>query len=72
MTQTAKEFIEKMTSENESVTVEGLMIQFAKMHVEEALKSAHYAAVWELDGRAWDNVYNKKFILKSYPESKIT
>lgn len=72
MTQTAKEFIEKMTSENESVTVEGLMIEFAKMHVVEALKSAHHAAVWELDGRAWDRVYNKKFLLLSYPESKIT
>lgn len=68
---TAKEFIEKMTSENESVTVEGLMIEFAKMHVQEALKSAHYAAVSTLDGRSWDCVYNRKFLLIAYPDSKI-
>lgn len=72
MIYSAKEFIEKMTSENESVTVEGLMIEFAKMHVSETLKSAHYAAVSTLDGRAWDCVYNKRFLLQCYPESKIT
>lgn len=68
---TAKQFIEKMTSENESVTTEELMIEFAKMHVDEALKSAHYAAVSTLDGRAWDTVYNKKFLLLAYPKSKV-
>jgi hypothetical protein len=68
---TAKEFIEKMTSENESVTTEVLMIEFAKMHASEALKSAHYAAVSTLDGRAWDCVYNKRFLLLAYPDSKI-
>jgi hypothetical protein len=71
MIYSAKEFIEKMTSENESITVEGLMIEFAKMHVRESLKSAHYAAVWELDGRAWDRVYNRKFLLECYPDIKI-
>lgn len=71
MTQTAKEFIEKMKLENENITTEELMIGFAKIHVEEALKSAHHAAIWELDGRAWDRVYNKRFLLQSYPDSKI-
>jgi hypothetical protein len=47
------------------------MIEFAKMHVRESLKSAHYAAVWELDGRAWDRVYNRKFLLECYPDIKI-
>ena len=68
---TAKEFIEKMTSENEGITTEELMIGFAKMHVGDALKSAHYAAVSTLDGRAWDVVYNKKFLLLAYPNSKV-
>lgn len=67
----AKELIEKMRSENEEVTVEELMIEFAKIHVKKSLQAAHDAAVWELDGRSWGNVYNKKFLLDSYPDSKI-
>lgn len=72
MVLSAKEFSEKMTAENTGVTTDEIMIEFAKEHVKEALLSAHYAAVNELDGRAWDNVYNKRFLLKAYPENKIT
>jgi hypothetical protein len=49
-----------------------LMIEFTKMHVEEVLKYAHQSAVWELDGRAWERVYNRRFLLECYPDSKIT
>jgi len=71
MTLSAKEFIEKMKLENENITTEELMIGFAKVHVEESLKSAHNDAKWHFNGRAWDDVYNKRFLLKSYPDSKI-
>ena len=64
---TAKELIEKM----EGSTTEELMIEFAKIHVREALRSAHHSAVSEMDGRGWTNVYNKRFLLECYPESKI-
>ena len=67
----AKELIEKMTLENPNITTEEMMIEFAKVHVRESLQAAHHAAVWELDGRAWDRVYNKRFLLQSYPDSKI-
>ena len=64
---TAKELIEKM----EGSTTEELMIEFAKMHVRESLRSAHDAAIFEMDGKGWTNVYNKRFLLECYPESKI-
>ena len=64
---TAKELIEKMSG----ATTEELMIEFAKLHVNATLTAAHYAAVSNLDGRAWDCVWNKKFLLQCYPESKI-
>ena len=51
--------------------LEQLMIEFAKMHVQAALMAAHKSAVWELDGRAWDRVYNKRFLLQAYPADKI-
>jgi hypothetical protein len=64
---TAKELIEKMKGS----TTEELMIEFAKMHVRESLRSAHDAAVSGIDGRGWTNVYNKRFLLECYPENKI-
>ena len=52
-------------------TVEEVLIGFTKMHVQAALMAAHKSAVWELDGRAWDRVYNKRFLLQAYPADKI-
>lgn len=40
MTQTAKEYIEKNNQGSFGLTQEALMIEFAKMHVTEALKQA--------------------------------
>lgn len=71
MEQTAQEFMEKMMTQNENITMSEIMIEFAKEHVKAALQSAHHAAVYELDGRAWDKVYNKKFLLQSYSEDRI-
>ncbi len=71
MVLSAKEFSEKMTTENPDVTANEIMIEFAKEHVKAALQSAHYAAVYELDGRAWDKVYNRRFLLQCYSEDKI-
>ena len=51
--------------------LENMMIEFAKMHVEAALMAAHRAAVREMDGCAWDRVYNKKFLLEAYSVDKI-
>lgn len=68
----AKEFSEKMVLENPDITANEVMVEFAKEHVKAALSAAHYAAVSNLDGRAWDCVYNKRFLLQSYPENKIT
>ena len=68
---TARELLDKMVSENPSVDTTEIMIEFAKIHVTKALESAHYQAVCNLDGRAWDSVYEKRFIIKSYSETNI-
>ena len=50
---------------------EEMMIEYDMMHVRKSLMAAHYAAVSTLDGRAWDCVYNKKFLLQCYPEAMV-
>ena len=67
-TVTAKELIKQLGG---VMNTEELMTEFARMHVRKALTAAHYAAVSTLDGRAWDTVYNKKFLLQCYPENLI-
>lgn len=68
---TAEEFLKKMVLDNEEVSMIDVMVQFAKEHVRSALTAAHYEAVSQLDGRCWSMVYEKGFILKSYPEHRI-
>jgi hypothetical protein len=68
---TAEEFLKKMVLDNEEVSMVDVMVEFAKEHVKSALMAAHYDAVSQLDGRCWSMVYEKRFILKSYPEDKI-
>jgi hypothetical protein len=68
---TAEEFLKKMVLDNEEVSMVDVMIQFAREHVKLALLAAHHSAVSELDGRCWNEVYEKRFILKSYPENKV-
>ena len=67
-TVTAKELIKQLGG---IMNTEELMTEFARMHVRKSLTAAHYAAVSTLDGRAWDTVYNKKFLLQCYPENLI-
>jgi hypothetical protein len=71
MDRDAKEFIGEMMLDNPNITMSEIMIEFAKIHVKSALASAHNAAVFEMDGRCWSNLYNRKFILESYPEDRI-
>jgi hypothetical protein len=67
-TVTAKELIKQLGG---IMNTEELMTEFARMHVRKSLMAAHYAAVSTLDGRAWDTVYNKKFLLQCYPEDMV-
>ena len=67
-TVTAKELIKQLGG---IMNTEELMTEFARMHVRKSLMAAHYAAVSNLDGRAWDTVYNKKFLLQCYPEDMV-
>jgi len=66
---TAKKFLKK----HAPCSTEGFMIEFAKIHVEEALKAASEKA--ELDGDEGSNfdyiIVDKESILNSYPESNI-
>ena len=71
MDRNAKEFMDEMMVNNPSITMSEIMVEFAKIHVKSALASAHNAAIFEMDGRCWSNLYNRKFILESYPDNKI-
>lgn len=68
---TAKDWARLVGEDGNGSTVEEVLIGFATMHVQAALMAAHKSAVWELDGRAWDRVYNKRFLLQAYPADKI-
>jgi hypothetical protein len=68
---TAKDWARLVGEDGNGSTVEEVLIGFATMHVQAALMAAHKSAVWELDGRAWDRVYNKRFLLQAYPVDKI-
>ena len=48
-----------------------LMIEFAKLHVEAALKEADAQAEHLLPEGCWDLLEDVNFILNSYPESNI-
>lgn len=68
---TAQELFDKMVSENPNVEVTEIMIEFSKLHVNKALREAHTQAANIMDGRCWQNVYDRRFILKSYSETNI-
>ena len=74
---TAKQFLKK----HAPCSTEGFMIEFAKLHVEAALKAAsekaklikkenrvHYQGEWWSE---FENVLDTKSILKAYPKSNI-
>jgi hypothetical protein len=68
---TAKELFDKMLEENDECTSTEMMIEFAKLHVEQALKEASEIDV--VSGRSYKHraEHDKKSILNSYPSSNI-
>lgn len=69
MTPTAKEFWNKACRTDELKSPADIMIDFAKMHVEEALQKAYENADLEYYG---DEVcYNRDSILNAYPLENI-
>lgn len=62
---TAKELFDKMISENDETTSTEMMIEFAKLHVEAALKEAEKSIKIGLSQKA------KDLILNSYPLTNI-
>lgn len=69
MIPTAKELFNKMLEENDECMSTEMMIEFAKLHVKEALQKAYENADLEYYG---DEVcYNKDSILNAYPLENI-
>jgi hypothetical protein len=77
---TASEFYQNYIEENNHdshIDIEEMMIEFAKMHVEAALKEASENAetedVWEgnTGSEYCDTIVNKDSILNSYPLENI-
>jgi hypothetical protein len=67
-TVTANELVKQLGG---IMNTEEMMVEFARMHVRKSLMAAHYAAVNTLDGRAWDTVYDKRFLLQCYSEDMV-
>jgi hypothetical protein len=75
---TAKEFLKYFLEENPSSTFDECMIEFAKYHVEQALKAASENATQQriIGGYGYPNksnkiVINKNSILNAYPLENI-
>ncbi len=74
---TAKELFDKMLSDNDETTSTEMMIEFAKLHVQSALKQASEKAkiTYEYSGNTGseycDEFVDKDSILNSYPLENI-
>lgn len=71
---TSKELFDKMLSENDEVTSTEMMIEFAKLHVEQSLKLASKKAKIVdvgIDYAITEWVVDKDSILNSYPLENI-
>jgi UDP-N-acetylglucosamine 2-epimerase len=66
---TAKELFDKMLSDNDEVTSTEMMIEFAKLHVEAALKEATKSLPY--DDKMNQSLLDSMAILNSYPLSNI-
>ena len=66
---TAKELFDKMLEENEECTSTEMMIEFAKLHVEAALKGA--CATLPYDDKMNQSMLDIMVINKSYPLDNI-
>ena len=70
MIPTAKELFNKMLGENDECTSTEMMIEFAKMHVEEALKQASEKATTDGYGDGYAGI-DEESILDAYPLENI-
>jgi hypothetical protein len=68
---TAKKMFDKMLQENDECTSTEMMIEFAKFHVTEALKSASQNAETKLIKFTDDYEIDRSSILEAYPLTKI-
>jgi hypothetical protein len=66
---TAKELFDKMLEENDECTSTEMMIEFAKLHVEQALKAA--CATLPYDDKMNQSMLDIIAINKSYPLDNI-
>jgi hypothetical protein len=71
MIPTAAKLFDKMLEENDECTSTEMMIEFAKMHVQAALKAADEQAEHLLPEGCWDLLEDVNFLLNSYPESNV-
>jgi hypothetical protein len=70
MKETAKEFIEMNSEDNSLIDIEGIMIEFAKLHVEAALKAKIQAMeYYHNDGYSLNEM--DAFTNDSYPLENI-
>lgn len=67
----AKELFEKMLSENDECTSTEMMIEFARLHVKEALKKASKEATAGNSDGYYSSLIDKDSILKSYSLDNI-
>jgi hypothetical protein len=69
---TAEEFLEdNLSNPTKGWSEKKRLIEFAKLHVEAALKSADLRAENEIPEGFWEDVDDKDFIINSYPLDNI-
>lgn len=68
---TAKELFDKMIEVNDECTSTEMMIEFAKLHVAQALLKASENAQTECDEGGETGFVNKETVLNAYPLNNI-
>ena len=68
---TAKELFDKMIEVNDECTSTEMMIEFAKLHVSQALLKASENAQTECDEGGETGFVNKETVLNAYPLNNI-
>jgi len=76
---TAKEYLQTLRDKclvdfvraSDRVKVEEGLIEFAKLHVEAALKKADYLSEIKMPEGSWEDIDDKDFILNAYPLDNI-
>jgi hypothetical protein len=73
---TAQELFDKMVNENDEVTSTDMMIEFAKLHVEQALKAVNHELIklyWEIGKHiiTKQQQFTKSFLKTDMPKIKV-